>query len=67
MERIVLTPAIDGKKLAEIDMGKGELSIDYKEEVAFYTSGHILIDGKAGYDYNFRISRKLRSGEKEEL
>lgn len=57
-EKLVLRPILDGVELEDIDMREPHHDTIYGEEMVFYTSGHVIVDSKAPYHYNIRITRK---------
>lgn len=66
METIIVRVEVDGVELEHIEMGEGHEDHIYKEEMKFFSVGHVLNieHTRALYDYTFSLSRRKT---KEEL
>ena len=66
MEKIIVRVEVDGVKLEPIEMGEGHEDLIYKEEMMFFSMGHVfnMEHTRAPYDYTLSLSRHKT---KEEL
>ena len=60
MEKIVVKVIVDGVESAPIEMGKGEESAVYSNDIVFYSMGRIYNKEKtkAPYEYNISIRKR---------
>ena len=65
VKELTLVPKVDGKELAEIDMGEGGQDSIYKDDWVFYKAGYIMIGTNATYSYSIRIARKRVEGDRQ--
>ena len=59
MEKIVIKVIADGEELSPIVMREGKEDSIYKDEVVFFSMGHVLNKERtvAPYDYTIRLTR----------
>lgn len=67
MEKITIKVIVDGEELPPFNMGAGEEDPIYKDEIAFFSMGHIYNKegNKAPYDYTIRLTRQKAGEEKQ--
>jgi len=65
MEKIEIKVVVDGKELEPIIMGEGKEGYVYKNDIVFYSMGHIHNKDKtvALYEYNISIRRLKKDKE----
>ena len=66
MENIVVKVVVDGVELAPINMGEGKTSTLYKEDITFFSMGHVHSAEGTHVPYVYLI-RLDRAKTKEEL
>lgn len=66
MERITVKVIVDEGELAPIDMGVGEEDPVYKDDIVFFSTGHVYNKerSRAPYDYVIRLNRHKTEEEK---
>lgn len=66
MEKIIVRVEVDGVELAPVEMGEGHEDHIYKDDMTFFSMGHVfnIEHTRAPYDYTFSLSRHKT---KEEL
>lgn len=66
MERIIVRVEVDGVELAPFNMGAGEEDHIYKDDISFFSMGHVYNKegNKAPYDYTIRLVRHKTEEER---
>ena len=67
MEEITIKVLVDGEELPPLKMGPGKEDPTYKDEIAFFSMGHVYNKegDKAPYDYTIRLTRHKTAAEKK--
>ncbi len=67
MEEITIKVLVNGEELTPFNMGAGEEDPIYKDEIAFFSMGHIYNKegNKAPYGYTIRLTRQKTDAEKK--
>lgn len=67
MEKITINVRVNGFELPPIDMGEGKQDPIYEDDIYFYKSGNLGLEGtnRLPYQYNIRISRHKTDSEKK--
>lgn len=66
MEKIIIRVEVDGVELLPIELGKGKESSFYKDDIAFFSMGHLFNKEHthSPYEYLFRLDRRKTEEEK---
>ena len=67
MEEITIKVLVDGEELTPFNMGVGKEDHIYKEEITFFSMGHIYNKqgNKAPYNYSIHLTRHKTEAEKK--
>jgi len=66
MEKITIKVIVDGEELTPLNMGVGKEDTIYKDQIVFFSMGHIYNKegNKAPYDYSIHLTRGKTDEEK---